>query len=399
MKKHIIILFIMTLFAGMTLSAQDDEATVEKAKAEIKEIKRSERYYYEQKRNADKEVAETEALHELKKQLKNIIATLKPSEEDWETMSEIIDESVRQIDYVTTGLYSVFVYVSKSVLTQIPGAHITITTTRDVYESHTTEVIERTTVPRAANASQQQAETVVQGPVPEQEVHVVESVLPQEEPKPVEVVVPKEEPKPVEVVAPKEEPKPVEVVAPKEEPKSVEVVAPKEEPKPVEVVAPKVEPEPVEVTTPKVEPKPVESVQPRVEHSQIPTNNKQLVEVMPDVPESAVKLSSSSEVKYAEGDTTGITEFMRAVINCRSVTQVSDLVTNYQKDGAGLDYKQHASSKDTDYYLVIYKRGGKLEAILSPSAKGEVVNILTGEPDGLQNHPGTSLTGFKINVE
>ena len=363
MKKHIIILFIMTLFAGMTLSAQDDEATVEKAKAEIKEIKRSERYYYEQKRNADKEVAETEALHELKKQLKNIIATLKPSEEDWETMSEIIDESVRQIDYVTTGLYSVFVYVSKSVLTQIPGAHITITTTRDVYESHTTEVIERTTVPRAANASQQQAETVVQGPVPEQEVHVVESVLPQEEPKP------------------------------------VEVVAPKEEPKPVEVVAPKVEPEPVEVTTPKVEPKPVESVQPRVEHSQIPTNNKQLVEVMPDVPESAVKLSSSSEVKYAEGDTTGITEFMRAVINCRSVTQVSDLVTNYQKDGAGLDYKQHATSKDTDYYLVIYKRGGKLEAILSPSAKGEVVNILTGEPDGLQNHPGTSLTGFKINVE
>ena len=387
MKKHIIILFIMTLFAGMTLSAQDDEATVEKAKAEIKEIKRSERYYYEQKRNADKEVAETEALHELKKQLKNIIATLKPSEEDWETMSEIIDESVRQIDYVTTGLYSVFVYVSKSVLTQIPGAHITITTTRDVYESHTTEVIERTTVPRAANASQQQAETVVQGPVPEQEVHVVESVLPQEEPKPVEVVVPKEEPKPVEVVVPKEEPKPVEVVVPKEEPKPVEVVAPKEEPKPVEVVAPK------------VESKPVESVQPRVEHSQIPTNNKQLVEVMPDVPESAVKLSSLSEVKYAEGDTTGITEFMRAVINCRSVTQVSDLVTNYQKDGAGLDYKQHASSKDTDYYLVIYKRGGKLEAILSPSAKGEVVNILTGEPDGLQNHPGTSLTGFKINVE
>ena len=375
MKKHIIILFIMTLFAGMTLSAQDDEATVKKAKAEINEIKRSERYYYEQKRNADKEVAETEALHELKKQLKNIIATLKPSEEDWETMSEIIDESVRQIDYVTTGLYSVFVYVSKSVLTQIPGAHITITTTRDVYESHTTEVIERTTVPRAANASQQQAETVVQGPVPEQEVHVVESVLPQEEPKPVEVVVPKEEPKPVEVVVPKEEPKPVEVVAPKEEPKPVEVVAPK------------------------VESKPVESVQPRVEHSQIPTNNKQLVEVMPDVPESAVKLSSLSEVKYAEGDTTGITEFMRAVINCRSVTQVSDLVTNYQKDGAGLDYKQHASSKDTDYYLVIYKRGGKLEAILSPSAKGEVVNILTGEPDGLQNHPGTSLTGFKINVE
>ena len=387
MKKHIIILFIMTLFAGMTLSAQDDEATVEKAKAEIKEIKRSERYYYEQKRNADKEVAETEALHELKKQLKNIIATLKPSEEDWETMSEIIDESVRQIDYVTTGLYSVFVYVSKSVLTQIPGAHITITTTRDVYESHTTEVIERTTVPRAANASQQQAETVVQGPVPEQEVHVVESVLPQEEPKPVEVVVPKEEPKPVEVVAPKEEPKPVEVVAPKVEPEPVEVVTPKEEPKPVEVV------------TPKEEPKPAPSVQPRVEHSQIPTNNKQLVEVMPDVPESAVKLSSSSEVKYAEGDTTGITEFMRAVINCRSVTQVSDLVTNYQKDGAGLDYKQHASSKDTDYYLVIYKRGGKLEAILSPSAKGDVVNILTGEPDGLQNHPGTSLTGFKINVE
>ncbi|MBR3413685.1 MAG: hypothetical protein IKG81_13475 [Bacteroidales bacterium] len=373
MKKHIIILFIMTLFAGMTLSAQEDETSAKKAK--ITEIKRSERYYYEQKRNADKEVAGTEARHELKKQLKNIIATLKPSEDDWETLSEIIDENVHQIDYVASGLYSVFVYVSKSVLTQIPGAHITITTTRDVYESHTTEVIERTPAPRSNNAPRQQTETIVQGPVPEQEVPVVESVPPQEELKPVEVVPPQEEPKPVVVEQPKVEPKPVEVEQPKVESKSVEV------------------------EQPKVEPNPVEVEQPKTEHTQIQTDNTQLVEVMPDVPESAVKLSSSSEVKYAEGDTTGITEFMRAVINCRSVTQVSDLVTNYQKDGAGLDYKQHATSKDTDYYLVIYKRGGKLEAILSPSAKGEVVNILTGEPDGLQNHPGTSLTGFKINVE
>ena len=377
MKKRIIILLITTLFAGMTLSAQQEDEVSAK-KAQIKEIKSSERYYYEQKRNADKEVAQTEAMHELRKQLKNLIATLKPSEEDWETMSEIIDESVHQIDYITSGLYSVFVYVSKSVLTQIPGAHITITTTRDVYESHTTEVIERTIGPRNSDASSQKAETTVQGPVPEQEVRVVENVPPQEEPKPVEVVQPKVEPKPVEVVQPKVEPKPVEVVLPKEEPKPVEVVPPKEEPKPVEVVQPKVN----EPQTP-----------------QSSNSNTQLVEVMPDVPESAVKLSSSSEFKYAEDDTTGIAEFMRAVINCRTATQVSDLVTNYQKDGANLEYKQHASSKDTDYYLVVYKRGGKLEAILSPSARGEVVNIITGEPDGLQNHPGTSLTGFKINVE
>ena len=100
MKKRIIILLITTLFAGMTLSAQQEDEVSAK-KAQIKEIKSSERYYYEQKRNADKEVAQTEAMHELRKQLKNLIATLKPSEEDWETMSEIIDESVHQIDYIT----------------------------------------------------------------------------------------------------------------------------------------------------------------------------------------------------------------------------------------------------------------------------------------------------------
>ncbi len=227
-----------------------------------------------------------------------------------------------------------------------------------------------------------------------------ESVPSQVELKPIEVVLPQEEPKPVEVVTPKEEPKPVEIVTSKEESKPVEIVTPKEESKPVEIVTPKEESNPVEVVPPREEPKPVEVVQPKVEPTQVPANNTQLVEVMPDVPESAVKLSSSSEFKYAEGDTTGIAEFMRAVINCRTLNQVYDLVTNYKKDGANIDYKKPATSKDTDYYLVLYQRtSGKLEAILSPSARGGVVNIITGDPDGLQNHPGTSFAGFKTNVE
>ena len=398
MKKHIIILFIMTLFAGMTLSAQDEQDSVrakiqDSVKAKIKAIqKRDDVYIYSEHRDDDKEVAKEEALNELKKHVKEFFSSQKLSDDEWEEHLGIIDDNVQFLEYQSLPAikWRVFVYLDKDVLVRMPGAVVKRKTVREEYYTRTTEIVERTVTHRGDNVTPTQTQTMVEGAIPQQDIDRMREAietLHNEDPKPRAESQPKEEPKPVEIVTPKEEPKPVEVVTPKEEPKPVEVVTPKEEPKPVEVV------------TPKEEPKPAPSVQPQVEHSQIPTSNTQLVEVMPDVPESAVKLSSSSEVKYAEGDTTGITEFMRAVINCRSVTQVSDLVTNYQKDGAGLDYKQHATSKDTDYYLVIYKRGGKLEAILSPSAKGEVVNILTGEPDGLQNHPGTSLTGFKINVE
>ena len=406
MKKHIIILFIMTLFAGMTLSAQSNQDSV---RAKIKEIlKREDVYIHSEHRDNDKEVAKEEALNELKKHVKEFFSGQKLTDDEWEEHLGIIDDNVQILEYQALPSISwrVFVYLDKDVLVRMPGAVVKRKTVREEYYSKTTEIVERTVTHKGDNVTTTQTQTTVEGSIPQQDIDRMREAmeaLHNEEPKPADEAQPKEEPKPVEVVTPKEEPKPAEAVPPKEESKPVEVVTPKEEPKPVEVVTPKEEPKPVEVVQPKEESKPVNLVQPQVDKPQRPqssNNNMQLVEVMPDVPESAVKLSLSSEFKYTENDTTGIAEFMRAVINCRTLNQVYDLVTNYKKDGANIDYKKPATSKDTDYYLVLYQRtSGKLEAILSPSARGEVVNIITGELDGLQNHPGTSFAGFKINVE
>lgn len=363
MKKHIIILLITTLFAGMTLPAQERPDSLI---AFIADIKQDDFYLWSETRDESEDVANEEALTDLKKKVKKYVSENGFPIKELDDVSDLVDEKLKRLSLMSGNRYRIFMYFHKEELFSIlPPGNWTLHISSETIKTKRSVTIESNRE-SSRNAPSQ----------------------PMADPKPVESVPPQEESKPVEVVTPKEELKPVEVVTPKEEPKPVEIVTPQEEPKPVEVVPPKVEPEPEEAP------------QPKVEHTQVPTNNTQLVEVMPDVPESAVKLSSSPEFKYTEDDTTGIAEFMRAVINCRTLNQVYDLVTNYKKDGANIDYKKPATSKDTDYYLVLYQRtSGKLEAILSPSARGGVVNIITGDPDGLQNHPGTSFAGFKTNVE
>ena len=46
-------------------------------------------------------------------------------------------------------------------------------------------------------------------------------------------------------------------------------------------------------------------------------------------------------------------------------------------------------------YLILYRRGGVIEAILTPAnADGIRRNLASGEPDALANHPNTSINGI-----
>ena len=46
-------------------------------------------------------------------------------------------------------------------------------------------------------------------------------------------------------------------------------------------------------------------------------------------------------------------------------------------------------------YLVLYQRGGKIAAVLTPpDAQGIRYNLETGEPDSKNNYPATSVNGF-----
>ena len=76
--------------------------------------------------------------------------------------------------------------------------------------------------------------------------------------------------------------------------------------------------------------------------------------------------------------------------------QVYDYICLLQKDGEKISFIEHPYSNEQDnMYLIIYKRGGKIEAILTPTdAQGIRHNLVTGQPDTKNNYPATSVNGF-----
>ena len=117
MKKHIILIVLFTLFAGMTtLSAQDERLVQDSLKKEISEIRRSGHFYFQEKRDEDKEVAREEALSMLKHDVKDSLASMLSSKKEIEELMEILEENVSQISYRAYGSdsYRVFLYLYKS---------------------------------------------------------------------------------------------------------------------------------------------------------------------------------------------------------------------------------------------------------------------------------------------
>ena len=401
MKKHIIILFLMTLFAGMTLSAQENE--ISRKKVIIDSIMRlDENFLFFQGRSNEIEAAKTNARRGFEKKLKDFVANWTLSEDEWAEMKDGVFNNIKQEDYEKDGVWRVFVYVGIDVVYYyLPSRYkFTRVRTTETTEEHTIETKERT-----STRSFDTQKTIVQSNGYGQNIAEASAVgksSQKEENREIEREEWKgDDEQMTEASASEEEAK----IQDKTQDEEVETVP--EEPETMnqeEVQADVVE-------TAQDEPKQeventAQEAQETLTAQEPPfdtSKETELVEILPDLPESAEKLSSTTEEKYVADDMTGITEFMRSVKKCEKAQSVRDLVAAYKKDGLKLEYKKPASPHDTAYYLVVYIKGGSLLAILSPAEKGEVIDIISGEPDSIANYsyhkPAAFLEGFKFLIE
>lgn len=84
------------------------------------------------------------------------------------------------------------------------------------------------------------------------------------------------------------------------------------------------------------------------------------------------------------------------IVTMASRLQVYDFIHLLNKDGENISFFEHPSiSEQANMYLVLYRRGGRIEAVLTPpDDQGIRYNLVTGEPDSKSNHPATSVDGF-----
>ena len=90
---------------------------------------------------------------------------------------------------------------------------------------------------------------------------------------------------------------------------------------------------------------------------------------------------------------------LRQIVSMTTRLQVYDFITQLQKDGEKVAFVTHPEAEELEsMYVLLYKRGGDIEAILTPpDTQGQRYNITTGLPDAQANHPATSVNGFKLN--
>lgn len=398
MNKHIIILLIMTLFVGMTLSAQENE--ISRKKDFIESIKRLDKdYLFYQGRSNEFEAAKTNARREFEKKLKDFVANWTLSEDEWTEMKDGVYNNIKQVEYEKDGVWRVFVYVGIDVVYHyLPSRYkFTMARTTETTEEHIIETYERTstrsidsqkTIVQSNDYGQNNAEASAVGKSMQKEDNreIESEEWDGDDEQMSEASVSEEESK----IQDKTQAEEVEAV--QKEPGAIfqeEMLA--------DVVETAQDEPKQEVENTAQEAQETQTAQePPIQRS----GETELVEILPDVPEMAVKLSSSTNDKDAAEDTTGITDFMRSVKKCEKILSVRDLVATYKKDGLKLEYKKPASPHDTAYYLVVYIKGGSLLAILTPAEKGEVIDIISGEPDRIENYsyhkPAVSLEGFKF---
>ena len=79
--------------------------------------------------------------------------------------------------------------------------------------------------------------------------------------------------------------------------------------------------------------------------------------------------------------------------------QVYDYITQLKNEGERVTFVSHPKAEELEpMYLLLYKRGGSIEAILTPpDVQGQRYNLVTGLPDAQANHPSTSVNGFILN--
>lgn len=90
--------------------------------------------------------------------------------------------------------------------------------------------------------------------------------------------------------------------------------------------------------------------------------------------------------------------FLSPIASMTSRLDVYDYVNQLQAEGKPVSFVNQPKGEELEkMYLVLYRRGGTIEAILTPAdTDGVRHNIATGAPDALANHPNTSINGIKV---
>jgi len=123
---------------------------------------------------------------------------------------------------------------------------------------------------------------------------------------------------------------------------------------------------------------------------------EQVVVPTPPATTEVAILESKTEQPVEVVTTTKEDEILRHITFMTSRLQVYDYICLLQKDGAKISFYEHPNANEQDnMYLILYKRGGKIEAILTPTdSHGIRHNLITNQPDTKNNHPATSVNGF-----
>ncbi len=111
-------------------------------------------------------------------------------------------------------------------------------------------------------------------------------------------------------------------------------------------------------------------------------------------PEPVITTKAQESRNYNKNETSEI------ILSMTKKNQLYDYITMLKEDGDGAEwYSQPYSSSDLNkMYLVLYRRNGEVEVILTPANDiGERTNLATGALDSRANHPGTSVNGFILN--
>ena len=92
-------------------------------------------------------------------------------------------------------------------------------------------------------------------------------------------------------------------------------------------------------------------------------------------------------------------EVFTEIVKMDSRLQVYDYVKDLQADGLPISFiNQPKKDEMDDLFLLVYRRGGDIESLLTPvNEAGERYNLRTGELDSLKNHPKTSINGIRID--
>ena len=112
--------------------------------------------------------------------------------------------------------------------------------------------------------------------------------------------------------------------------------------------------------------------------------------------ESLTDTVNTSSIEDSAQTETDKSTILGEIANMTSRLQIYDYIQLLKKDGVNITFFERPSTDEqTKMYIILYRRGGNIEAILTPPDENGIrLNLSTGEPDTKNNHPSTSVNGF-----